>query len=663
MKLSKGLLVTIKAKLYGLTIGSFLFVFAVSATGYWGISSVSKASGEGTAVGIAVRNNIEAGIYNDMTREDIDAVCSKKGQEQQDAIANLTTHSQLVAQRTAAARDALGDPTLHAALDAQAKAAANYVTETSTLSRDVVTDRTKAVSEVDRVIQMYGDLQQKLRDSGDQLEQGAKLAEQTSISRASRATRYTLVICGLSLVILFLSSFALVQTVSGSLNRLTTMIEDIAEGEGDVTKRLETAGSFYRDELGEVGRLFNLFMDKLQALLRSVMLQTRKLDSSSEQVLGASRQITHNAGETATQADEVSRLTSQVSHNLQGLSTGAEEMTATIQDIATHTSKAAKVASAAVTTVKAASDTVATLGQSSAEIGVVVKVITSIAQQTNLLALNATIEAARAGEAGKGFAVVANEVKELAKQTAKATEDISRKIAAIQADTSKAVEAIGTVNGVIHEINDISSTIAAAVEEQSATTTEMMRNAGEAASGAADISANISRVAEAANGTSQRAQESERAAQEFASIASELSKLMGQFKIERRDPRVEISVPVQLAAIAVNGSTVDQDVLTINVSHQGAKLTGVRGNFQMGDRVVLSRLNMAEEFQVEWVGEGTSAGQIGVSTLTSASAFWDDVLGAGSNSVSRLKKSLIEHSRDKLRARGQKRGINRSLHN
>jgi methyl-accepting chemotaxis protein len=161
----------------------------------------------------------------------------------------------------------------------------------------------------------------------------------------------------------------------------------------------------------------------------------------------------------------------------------------------------------------------------------VIKVITSIAQQTNLLALNATIEAARAGEAGKGFAVVANEVKELAKQTAKATEDISRKINAIQTDTKGAVDAIGSITGVIGQINDISGTIATAVEEQSATTNEMTRNVADAAKGSGEITRNIAGVAEAARGTSNSAQESQKAADELAELAVQLRGLVGKFKI------------------------------------------------------------------------------------------------------------------------------------
>jgi len=168
---------------------------------------------------------------------------------------------------------------------------------------------------------------------------------------------------------------------------------------------------------------------------------------------------------------------------------------------------------------------------SSAEIGQVIKVITSIAQQTNLLALNATIEAARAGEAGKGFAVVANEVKELAKQTAKATEDISQKIAAIQSDTKGAVDAIATIGAVINQISDISSTIATAVEEQSATTNEMSRNVTEAAKGSSEITQNIAGVSQAARGTSASANDSMKAAERLAHMSTQLRGLIEQFKV------------------------------------------------------------------------------------------------------------------------------------
>jgi uncharacterized protein YoxC len=260
------------------------------------------------------------------------------------------------------------------------------------------------------------------------------------------------------------------------------------------------------------------------------------LGSQSEELAAVSAQLSAGAEETATQANVVSAASEEVSHNVQTVATAVEEMNASVREIAQNASEASRVASAAVVQAEETNATVSKLGESSAEIGKVIEVITSIAEQTNLLALNATIEAARAGEAGKGFAVVANEVKELAKETAKATEEIGSRIAAIQGDTSGAVEAIGSIRSVIAQIADIQTTIASAVEEQTAATNEIARNVSEAARGSSEISENIGSVAAAAAQVSEGAGTTQTSARALAGLADELRQLIDGAAAERPSP-------------------------------------------------------------------------------------------------------------------------------
>ncbi len=269
-------------------------------------------------------------------------------------------------------------------------------------------------------------------------------------------------------------------------------------------------------------------------VLKTVSENAQGLASASEELTNVSQHMGTNAEETSAQANVVASAAEQVSNNVRTVATGIEELTASIREIASNASQGAQVAKGAVDVAETTTTTIAKLGESSTEIGNVIKVITSIAEQTNLLALNATIEAARAGEAGKGFAVVANEVKELAKETAKATEDISQKVGTIQADTKAAVEAITQIGTIINQINDIQTTIATAVEEQTATTGEMSRSIAEAATGSSAIAQNIAGIAQRAHNVSGGANDSQNAAAELSQMASELQVLVGKFKIEQQ---------------------------------------------------------------------------------------------------------------------------------
>jgi len=318
------------------------------------------------------------------------------------------------------------------------------------------------------------------------------------------------------------------RPVTGAAQSVLDQAEAIAAG--DLTRDDLKVRS--RDELGDLTAAINKMSGSLKRMILAITENATRVASASEELDTASQQITANSEETSAQADVVSKAAQAVSQNLQTVATGAEEMGASIGEIAKSATEAAKVATAAVKVAETTTIAVSKLGASSTEIGEVIKAITSIAQQTNLLALNATIEAARAGEAGKGFAVVANEVKELAKATAKATEDISRKIEAIQTDTKAAVDAIASITEVINQVNEISSTIATAVEEQNATTNEMSRNVTEAAHGSSEITRNIGGVAEAAQGTTLGASDTQKASQQLVEMSAQLRSLVGQFKID-----------------------------------------------------------------------------------------------------------------------------------
>ena len=383
-------------------------------------------------------------------------------------------------------------------------------------------------------------------------------AEEKSESTAlyQRTVVSLLAVTGIGLLVGILLSLILGRGITGPLNKAIDGLRDIAEGEGDLTTRLNAES---KDEVGELARWFNVFIEKLQTIIKDIAENTDTVNSSSAELSTISQQMSSGAEEASSKTDSVASATEemnanmgsiaatmeQASTNVEMVAASAEQMAATINEIAQNSEKARSITGGAVTLAKSSSDRVEGLGKAAQEVSKVTATITEISEQTNLLALNATIEAARAGEAGKGFAVVANEIKELAKQTAEATDEIRSRIQGIQDSISGTITDIEQVPKVINDVDEIVSTIATAVEEQSTTTREIATNVAQASQGIQEVTENVTQssnvtgeiageVSEVNRATGEMANSSSQinmSANELSKVADQLKSMVGQFKV------------------------------------------------------------------------------------------------------------------------------------
>jgi methyl-accepting chemotaxis protein len=365
-----------------------------------------------------------------------------------------------------------------------------------------------------------------------------------------------LVVIGVVVLAVAILALGITAVIVKPIRNTAAMLKDIAEGEGDLTRRLAVGA---RDEMGEMATWFNTFMEKLQGIIRQIAEDASTLNDASSSLSAIAGQMTEGVENMSHRSEQVAAASEAMSGNMNSVAAASEqaatnvnmvasateEMTATVGEIARHSEKARTITESAVSKAGSASVKVDELGHAADEISKVTEVITDISEQTNLLALNATIEAARAGEAGKGFAVVANEIKELAKQTATATQDIKNRITGIQGSTADTVTQIEEITGVINEVNEIVATIATAVEEQAATSQEIANNVAQASRGILDVNENVNQsstvsdtisgdiaevntsVQEIANSSSQVNLNSD----ELSALADKLRELVGRFKV------------------------------------------------------------------------------------------------------------------------------------
>lgn len=349
------------------------------------------------------------------------------------------------------------------------------------------------------------------------------------LSLTSRAISIGL---ALAVIVAALIAYYITQGITGPLTKGVDLARAMAAG--DFTQKLNIDR---KDEIGALSNALNLMVNDLGAMVKDITMGVGTLASASTELVAISQQMTQGADQTSGRANSVATAAEEMSSNMNSVAaameqastnvgivaSGAEEMTATIDEIARNSEKARSITAEAVSQAKNASNRVDELGTAAQEIGIITETITQISEQTNLLALNATIEAARAGDAGKGFAVVANEIKELAKQTATATEEIKSKIGGIQGSTNATVTEIGHVSQVINDVNDIVATIAAAVEEQSVTTKEIAGNVAQASLGIQEVNSNVAQTSAVAGEIAQDIVEVNMAASDISNSSSQLS--------------------------------------------------------------------------------------------------------------------------------------------
>jgi len=525
---------SIRKRLMGLSALGLTLLFAVGATGWWNLRRASTTGRLMEQSVQAARDHLEMDRMNASIRADVLALLGARTPgERQQAGAALDEHVTLLVRAS--------ERSSHRVFDAQTQAMLQDVREGSRHAAEQAQEIAHASEQGDaataeRLRAGFLADSQRLETTSeaasDRLEVIATGAAHGMDRTADTGTTVTLIIASIAILALLLAAHAVRQSIIEPLDQSAQVMDAIAGGDLDAR-----VGAVRADEFGRLGAAVNRAVESLGDALARIADNSIAVGNASEELASVSSELQASAAETSEQMGLASRASKETNTSVRLVAASAQQVGVGIRSVAQNAQEAAAVAATAVRVAGDANATIRQLGESSEQIDNVIRVINSIAEQTNILALNAEIEAARAGEAGKGFAVVANEVKELARGTARATDDIAKRVSTIRDDSRAAVTAISEIGRIIEQIATTQSAIAASVQEQSAATGEITRNMGEAARGSDEIAATVGQVARATENTTTAARETQRAASELAMMATELQRTVSQFRFGERSRR------------------------------------------------------------------------------------------------------------------------------